>query len=225
MPEKKLAPKPLHHRSLVEHIVESLENEIIEGRLKPGQRIVEAALCEAWGVSRSPLREAFRILESQGFLVRQARKGMFVAAITSREAEEILQIRASLESLAIGLVIRNGGPETIKRLKELHEGMVRAAEENKPTPYHRLNIQFHEVLLKACGNNHLVQLIGTLEKQIKLYRVELLMARGLKNSSDAHARIIELLESGDIEMAERERRERILSSIPLLEKSETLERE
>ena len=95
----------INQKSLAEHIVEDLEQKIIVGILQPGQRIIEEALCKTYGVSRSPVREAFHILESQGFVIREPRRGISVAEITPREAEEIYRIRASLEGLAMSLAV------------------------------------------------------------------------------------------------------------------------
>jgi len=102
------------HKSLVESIVEDLQDKIIRGQLKPGQRMVEAELCEKMGISRSPLREGFRILESQGFLAHEPRKGMHVSRVSLEELENIYVIRANLESLATKLAVQNGDPQALE---------------------------------------------------------------------------------------------------------------
>jgi len=79
----------INHKSLAEYIFQDLENKIIAGTLKPGQRIVEEELCRSFGVSRSPVREALRILESQGFVLREPRRGVTVTKVTLKEAEDI----------------------------------------------------------------------------------------------------------------------------------------
>src|SRR5512139_8022 len=100
----------IRQKSLAEHIVEDLEQKIVAGVLTPGQRIIEEALCNTYGVSRSPVREALRILENQGFAIREPRRGISVASITPQEAEHIYQIRASLEGLATALAVKNKTP-------------------------------------------------------------------------------------------------------------------
>jgi len=109
----------IKQKSLAEHIVEELEKKIVDGALQPGQRIIEEALCKTLGVSRSPVREAFQILESRGFVVREPRKGISVARSTQREAEDIYRIRASLDGLATSLAVEKQTPEFLKKLKKM----------------------------------------------------------------------------------------------------------
>ena len=125
----------IRQKSLAEHIVEDLEEKITDGTLQPGQRIMEEALCKTLGVSRSPVREAFQILESRGFVVREPRKGISVARNTQREAEDIYRIRASLDGLATSLALEKQTPELLKQLKKMHEQMIRAAEKENGAAY------------------------------------------------------------------------------------------
>ena len=104
----------IRQRSLAQHIVEDLERRIIARTLKPGQRIIEESLCKTFGVSRSPVREAFQILESRGFVVREPRKGISVAKITPQEAKDIYRIRASIEGLAMSLAVRKQTPALLE---------------------------------------------------------------------------------------------------------------
>jgi len=105
----------INHKSQVEHIVEKIEQQMIGGTLKPGERIVEAALCKKLNISRSPLREACRIMESQGYVVRIPRKEVFVAQVSPQEAEDICRIGANLESFATYLAVKRMDPETLKQ--------------------------------------------------------------------------------------------------------------
>ena len=118
----------IRQKSLAEHIVEDLEKKIIGGSLKPGQRLIEQALCDAFGVSRAPVREAFQVLENRGFVVREPRKGVSVAKATRQEAEDIYRIRASLEGLATALALQKRTAELIAALKAMHQRMIEAAE-------------------------------------------------------------------------------------------------
>lgn len=200
----------INQKSLAEHIVEDLEQKIVAGTLKPGQRIIEEALCKAYGVSRSPVREAFHILEGQGFVIREPRKGVSVAKITPREAEEIYRIRASLEGLAMSFAVQNQTPELLKKLKELHQQMVRAAETKTPATYHKLNQKFHELILTACNSPRLIQLIRSFDKQTIRYRRAVTHApHWMATSTKIHAELVTAFEAGDAEAAERIRREAI----------------
>jgi DNA-binding GntR family transcriptional regulator len=200
----------INQKSLAEHIVEDLEQKIIVGILQPGQRIIEEALCKTYGVSRSPVREAFHILESQGFVIREPRRGISVAEITPREAEEIYRIRASLEGLAMSLAVQNHTPELLKKLKELHQQMIRAAEAKTPAIYHKLNRKFHELILNACNSPRLIQLIRSFDKQTMRYRLAVTRApRWMATSAQIHAELVAAFEAGDADAAERIRREAI----------------
>ena len=208
----------IEHKSLVAAIVEKLEAQIISGALRPGERIVEQHLCELLGVSRSPVREAFRILENQGFLVNRARKGVSVARATLKEARDIYTIRASLESLATFLAVKRGDPGLVRRLKELHREMARVIAEGDEKAYTRLNDLFHETLIDACDNQQLIQMLSVFAKHTARYRKEVLSIPGkLDESLKKHEMLIRSIEYGDAEGAERIRRNSILANIPLLE--------
>jgi len=204
----------IRQKSLSEHIVEDLENKITGGTLKPGQRIIEEALCKTFGVSRSPVREAFQILENRGFVVREPRKGISVARITPLEAENIYRIRASLDGLATSLAVRNQTPDLLRKLKKIHEQMIRAAEKENGAAYQQLNQKFHTVLINACGNPRLIQLIGNFDKQTMRYRLAVMSSPGwMINSTKIHTGIIASFEAGDAEAAERIRKNSILGQI------------
>jgi len=161
----------IKQKSLAEHIVEDLEQKIISRTLKPGQRIIEELLCKNFGVSRSPVREAFQILESRGFVVREPRKGISVATITQQEAEGIYRIRASLEGLATSLAVQNQTPALLEKLRKLNGQMIQAAEKDNDKTYHQFNQKFHELIINACGNERLIQLIMNFDKQTIRYRM------------------------------------------------------
>jgi DNA-binding GntR family transcriptional regulator len=207
----------INHKSLVEHIVEKIEQQIMDGALKPGERIVEAALCKKLNISRSPLREACRILESQGYVVRLPRKGVFVAQVSPQEAEDICRIRANLESLATYLAVKKMNPKALKEMKALHRRMIKLAKNGNVSEYYRLNLKFHKILTNACENKRLIQMIDTFVKQTGRYRVEVLSIPGrLKASIENHEKIIRSIERGDAEEAELLRKNTILNNIPIL---------
>ena len=204
----------IKQKSLAEHIVEDLEQKIISRTLRPGQRIIEEALCRTFGVSRSPVREAFQILESRGFVAREPRKGISVVKITPQEAEDIYRIRASLDGLATALAVRKRTPEFMKKLRRMHEQMIRAAEKENGTTYQNLNQKFHELIITACGNPRLIQLIENFDKQTMRYRLAVMNGPGwMTNSTRLHTAIVDAVEAGDAEAAGRIRKESILGQI------------
>jgi DNA-binding GntR family transcriptional regulator len=204
----------IQQKSLAEHIVEDLEQKIVTGVLVPGQRIIEEALCNTYGVSRSPVREALRILENQGFAVREPRRGISVAAITPQEAEQIYRIRASLEGLATALAVQNRTPELLGKLKDVHQQMMRVAEKKNVKAYQGLNQQFHDLIVNASRSPRLIQLIRSFDKQTLRYRLAVTNAPGwMTKSAQLHAATIASFEAGDAEAAERLRKNSILSQI------------
>jgi DNA-binding GntR family transcriptional regulator len=202
----------IEQKRLAEHIVEDLEKRIIDGVFRPGERIDEEALCKVFAVSRTPLKEAFQILENRGFLVREPRRGIFVARVTPQEVEDIYRIRASLEGLAMSLAVQRRTPELLGKLKKLHEKMIQVAWKGNDGTYQKLNLRFHETIVGACGNPRLIELIRTFDKQTTRYRVAVMIAPGwIENSTRIHKAIIAAFEAGDAEAAEGIRRGVVLN--------------
>ncbi|MBA4423665.1 MAG: hypothetical protein C0390_11320 [Syntrophus sp. (in: bacteria)] len=204
----------IKHKSLAEHIVEELEAKIIDETLTPGQRIVEETLCKTFSVSHSPVREALQILESRGFVIREPRRGFTVVRITLQEVENIYRIRAHLEGLAMALAVRHRTPMFLSKLKRMHEKMILVAEKGKDKIYQGLNQKFHEMIVSACGNPRLIQLIRTFDRQTARYRIAVMIGPGwMENSTRIHGAIITAFETGDADAAERIRRGVVLNQI------------
>jgi DNA-binding GntR family transcriptional regulator len=207
--------KLIKSKSLAEFIIKELEDKIVDGTLKPGERIIEEDLCKTYGISRSPVREALRILESQKLIKRQPRKGVMVTKITPKEAEDIYRIRSNLESLATYLAVKNHDHRVLKKLKKIHSKMNELAANGKvSSTYFNLNLQFHKTLVNASGNQRLIQMIETFVKQTKRYRFEVLSIPGrIKASLENHEGIIRSFEEGDADKAEQLRKSTILMNI------------
>ena len=204
----------INHKSLAEHIVEDLEAKIIDGTLQPGQRIVVETLCKTLAVSPTPVREALQIMENRGFAIRDPRRGISVARITEREAQDIYKIRANIEGLAMSLAVQCQPPGLLDALKKLHEKMIRAAEKGNDAAYQRLNRKFHELIVNSCDNPRLIRLIGDFDKQTTRYRVALMVGPGwMENSTRIHGAIIAAFEAGEAEAAEAIRRGVVLGQI------------
>ncbi len=215
-------PKPtgLLHKSLVQTIVETLEAKIVNGELQPGERLVEQAMCDLLAVSRAPLREAFRILENQGFLENKARKGMYVSGLSRKEAIDIYMIRANLESLATYLAVKAGGAALARELRVIHETMKDAVARGDVDCYIVNNLRFHEILVSTCGNDHLIDMLRRFNKHTARYRLRILSTPGkFQESIQRHEALLEAIGRGDAELAERIRKEGVLKNIPLVEKT------
>lgn len=201
----------LKHKSVVERLVEELENRILKGQLKPGQKIPEEALCEEWEVSRASLREAFRILESQGFVVREPRRGVRVTLVTPEWVQEVYQVCASLESTATRLAVERQDPKVINKLRSLHKRMLSAHAKDDVKAYTRFNQEFHDTIIHGSGNEFLVQMLSPINKMTKRFRCEVLMVPGrIPKSLASHDHIISLFENKQAGEAEALRKATIL---------------
>lgn len=206
-------------KSLVTFITEDLEEKILDGKLKPGQRLIEAELCKVYGVSQSPLREALRMLESNGYVVHEPRKGVTVTPIDLEDIEEIYRIRANLESLAHYLAVRKYDPNVLAQLRKLQAQMIDAVNKNNVKTYFVLNLKFHEIIINACRNQRLIHMIQNFVKQTRRYRIDILKKpERLKRSLEIHEKIIQSFEERDAEKAEKIRKESILVNIGLFVK-------
>jgi DNA-binding GntR family transcriptional regulator len=208
------------HKSLVQTIVKNIEDRILSGELRPGERLTEQIMCDLLEVSRSPLREAFRILENQGFLKNRARKGVFVAKLNRKDAIDIYVIRANLESLATFLAVKRNGPTLLEDLRAFHEKMKKAVAGKDFAEYQRCNAQFHKTLISACGNDILAEMLERFDKQTMRYRLRILSSEGrVEESLKNHEALIRSIEAGDAAAAEKTRKEAILNNIALVEKT------
>lgn len=203
-------------KSLAQQVAERIETEILEGRFQPGQRLLESTLCEEWNISRSPIREAMRILTGEGLLVFRPRKGTFVSPLSRAELEDLYTIRANLESLAFSLSIRKNGPQILAEMRHVQDCLKYAIENGKIHDFNKLNIRFHNIYIEACENPRLISMLYSLEKHIQRYRNKTLLKRGFAEVLKNHENIIQLVANGDPEVAEEARKQRILSNITLI---------
>ena len=130
--------------SLTRLVGEALEKMILAGELPPGSKLNEVALAERLGVSRGPLREAFRTLEESGLIRQEKNRGAFVREIELSEAADIYEVRAGLDATAGRLLAERATPEQLAVLREFAAGMQRAAGVNDVDAFHALNLAFHD---------------------------------------------------------------------------------
>ncbi|MGE5314630.1 MAG: GntR family transcriptional regulator [Acidobacteriota bacterium] len=192
-------------QSLREKLVATIRDAIIEGKIKPNERLTEENVSMMLGVSRTPLREAFLQLESEGFVKVTPRRGAVVSELSEKDAEEIYLIKSVLEGLAAGLAAVKVERATIERLTEINEQMKAqiATKKKEPRAFLELNTKFHAVLNGICGNEKLSQLIDILRKQSLRYNY--LYVAGLshiEHSIEDHDRIIEALKEQNAGQAE-----------------------
>lgn len=190
-------------------VFDALREAIIQGRLKPGERLMEIQLAEELGVSRTPVREAIRKLELEGFLVMIPRKGAYVADISVKDIVDIFEVRAALESLAAGLAAER---ITEEELEQLERALVHISEAsaNNLNAVVQTDTSFHEIIYKASRNQRLVQIVTHLQEQIQRFRTVSLAQPGrTKIVIEEHRKIVETISERNVELARSLAREHI----------------
>ena len=192
------------HLTLRERIVEFVKDAIIKGRLKPGGRVPESELAEMFGISRTPIREAFRQLESEGFITFTPRKGAIVSPITDKDVIEFYAIKGLLEGYAAKMACCKISDKEIRRMEDLNSQMTKCAERNDVKNFFKLDNQLHDVFLKICGNDKLYNLIYVLVQQFERFRKTSLSLSGrMWSSVKQHNEIIEAFKKRDVDLVER----------------------
>jgi DNA-binding GntR family transcriptional regulator len=201
-------------RSLVEDIATHLSDAIFEGKLRPGQPIVETELQRLLGVSRAPLREALIKLEGQGLVKMVPRRGAFVRAITPRWISEIFTVRAWLEGLAARLTAQQADPSCCGRLEEILADMGRLAQQKRFKEYFYRHWDFHGVFIEGSGNAELCERIAAMRREsLWLSYSVTYFEHNHPASQKTHRRIVDLFRKGDPEAVERAVRDHILDAI------------
>lgn len=181
---------------LVENISEILTDAIVKGVFKGGDQLVEAELRQQFGVSRSPIRESFRILEKKGLVEIIARRGAFVKKITARDIEEHFPVRGVLEGLAAREAYPKIRREDIDNLSKILEKMKQAANESDAKEYLTQHLKFHEIFISASGNELLINLLKTLRRHSLWYRFSYrYYSEDFKKSVKIHVKIFRMLRS------------------------------
>lgn len=143
---------PIVRHSLYQSLVSPLREMIMQGELRPGEKVPEEQLCERFGVSRTPIREALKVLAAEGALEILPHRGAIVSRVTEEQIAELFPIMASLERLAGGLACERATAEDIRRFKDLHEQMMSAYAANDERGYLRFNRLIHETFFEIARN-------------------------------------------------------------------------
>lgn len=169
--------KVIHRPTLHEELVERVRNLIVEDALKPGEKVPEKELCAAFGVSRTPLREALKVLASEGLVMLEANRGTRVARVTREELAKTFPVIAALEQLAGELACQNLSDTEIARLEKRHNAMVAAYRAQDRKTYFQANQDIHNALIEGARND-------VLESHHRLLASRVRRARFMANLSD-----------------------------------------
>lgn len=147
-----------------------IEEAIIYGELQDGARLTEEEICQKMGVSRSPVREALRLLERDGLVVREPRRGVRVSELTVTELDQLYVCRISLESMAARLAAQSATNKEIKAISAAHQACIKALDRDDIREHFRVNVEMSQKLFAASHNRPLIRLLGTIHKQALRYR-------------------------------------------------------
>ena len=148
-----------------EMIVVKLREDIVSGHLRPNERLVESDIAQRMKISRTPVREALKLLEMQGYLSRLPNGGLIVIDHSPSQIRNLYEIREGLETIALKLACQRASEREIEQAKESHERMFEAIQKRDINQFIELNSAFHNQLLSACGNEQLWSLLQTYRDQ------------------------------------------------------------
>ena len=187
------------YKPLRDVVFENLREAILEGKLKPGQRLMEVQLAEQLGVSRTPVREAIRKLELEGLVVMLPRKGAYVANMSLKDVIDVLEVRASLEGLSASLAAERISDIDLKRLKKIAEEFKESTINADIETLLKKDVEFHECIFKAANNKKLTQVINSLWEQVYRFRVTYISDYDSSLSIvEEHKNILSAIEKGDL---------------------------
>lgn len=192
----------LQSSSLANVVQQEIERAILAGEYAPGSKLIEATLATRMGVSRGPVREAFRMLEEAGLVRTEKNRGVYVRDIPMDEAVEIFDLRAAMDELVGRQLAANITPAQLKEVRGLVDAMEKAVKAEDAYNYHLLNLKFHDRLVEMAGNRKLTSIYRKLIKELSLFR-RLNLADGwlLPISAGEHRGILKAISSGDPDAA------------------------
>jgi len=183
---------------LVEKLSEAMTEAILEGIFKEGDQLTELDLQKQFNISRTPIRESFRVLEKKGLVEVIPRKGAFVKRISPRDIEDHFPVRSVLEGLAAKQAYPKMSANNLELMDRALARMKTAAENEDTKNYWKQHIIFHEIFINACGNQLLINLLQTLRMQIMWYRLSYQYYReDFSNSYMIHEKIMSLFRKKD----------------------------
>ncbi|MDI5891310.1 GntR family transcriptional regulator [Halomonas rhizosphaerae] len=188
----------IHHRSLYLEVADRVRELIEQGDLAPGERISEKQLCERFGVSRTPLREALKVLASEGLIELLPNRGARVVRLTLKMVKDTYDLMGALEGLAGELACQNISDEEIKVIRALHDEMLRHYRDRNLPDYFQVNQRIHEGILSASANEVLQETYSNLNQRVKRVRYSKKMTDDFwRKAVQDHEHMILALEARD----------------------------
>ncbi len=176
---------------LSERLRDAIEERIVVGTYPPGSRLDEVEMAGAFGVSRTPIREALIQLASAGLVQSRPRRGSVVADVSPARLQEMFEVMAEMEALCARLAAARAGAAERAALVSAHEACAAAVKAKDPDAYYRLNEQFHHALYAACGNDFLAEHATQLHRRLRPYRrLQLRVPGRIKTSFGEHGAVV-----------------------------------
>jgi DNA-binding GntR family transcriptional regulator len=198
--------------SLHEEVRERLQSRIVDQTLKPGDHIDELSLAQEFGISRTPLREALKVLQSEGLITMVPRRGCFVAELSPHDLDDIYNTVAVLEGRTARVAAHALSAKDLKRLRQLQERIESAAAAGDYDAYRPINREIHEILQTTAANRWLADIVANLRRVLMLHRyVTIWLPERLRQSVDEHRELLVALEARDADAAERVMRTHVMN--------------
>ena len=199
-----MAALSLSPRALYEDVAELLRQRIFSRELEPGSWIDELKIAEAYGISRTPLREALKVLAAEGLVTMKVRRGAYVTEVSERDLADVYHLLGLLESDAAGVVAATATQSQIEELQTLHnelEAAARPGQENREL-FFQINERFHMRLLEIANNRWRDQMVADLRKVMKLNRHNSLLKAGrIEESLHEHRALMAAIAAQDATLA------------------------
>ena len=201
----------LVQNSLHQEVAYTLREQIFSGALTPGSFLDEVALCDRLEISRTPLREALKVLTSEGLLRHEPRRGCFVSEVTEQDLDDIFPVIALLEGRCAFEAARNANDADLVELESLHMRLSSHAKAGRINDYYDTNFMINEAIILLANHRGLAQTIAALRKMVKVARLQQLHAPGrLAQSLSEHLSVFAALKSRDSEGADAAMRTHIV---------------
>jgi DNA-binding GntR family transcriptional regulator len=191
-------------KSIRQNIYERIRDDITYGNLMPGERLTEKKLSDIYGVSRSPIREALRQLESEGLLSFERNKGIEVRKLSLKQIEDIYESRALLEGYAVRISAQKMDSKDIANLTDIHKKLIKAAKDQDVQFWIKNNALFHGYFREKAGNETISQLIVMLKRRTYHYQnMSVSYERAFETYLEHHAAILDACKKKDAVRAEQ----------------------
>jgi DNA-binding GntR family transcriptional regulator len=206
-------PQNLKQRALYEDVAELLRQRIFSRELQPGGWIDELKLAEQYGISRTPLREALKVLATEGLVTMKVRRGAYVTEVNDKDLRDVFHLMAVLEADAASAVAQIATDKQLQELDALHQQLEKAAKDRKDhIKFFTINEAFHIRLLEIADNKWACQMVADLRKVMKLNRAQSLLKSGrIEESLAEHSTIMDALKKRDAVAAQTAMRAHIES--------------